>query len=194
MDYKHIFIERLKTALAQHSMSDIARKMGVAPSSISRYLHGKTSISLDRLDVLEQSLGLPHGWFLSQDDAGGMGLPFYERIEDAIDKAEPKSRIMIDHKLFSEYPAFICLVGSDTMSPTLNIGDMAVFSNTKESDKPLIQGVFCMAIGKGVVIGRPLVSGDQVTIVFENKDYPNLDVSIDNVSFLYRVTGSIKKL
>ena len=66
---KASFKERLRIALIEADMKpiDLSLRTGVAKSTISYYLSGKTSPKADRVFIFSQVLGVSEAWLLGYD-------------------------------------------------------------------------------------------------------------------------------
>ncbi|AWT48035.1 helix-turn-helix transcriptional regulator [Oenococcus oeni] len=66
---KDIFRKRFDKAIAESGLSqrEIARRLGVSPSTITGWLHGRTNVATDQITQISEVLHKDPAWFFTSD-------------------------------------------------------------------------------------------------------------------------------
>ena len=195
--------ESLRFWLVRRGMSQhvLALKVGVAPNTISQIATGQRNPSLDLLEKITGALDLSLPEFFACKDGSLPEIVFVERV-----KARPRGGgggLETDAEcsgLYSFHSSFIARkrgsaedmkifeVAGDSMSPTLNDGDL-IMVNLRETD---VRGgyVYLLRMGDELMVkrleNRP---GNRLLIRSDNPAYEAILISKDSAGGEVQIYG-----
>jgi len=201
LSYKQTFLEHFRKLLdSEYTLNEVAQKSGLSSASLSRYLSEKTDIGLSKLDTLEDALDLQPGYFLNVCSENQDKVPHFSCLEDAVRFQDNSKGGSTDTSLVkevisgSQQPIATCEIFSDNMEPLITRGDTILLARPTKKEEDLYQGVYCLRVGNGIVLGRPISDGENLTVIMENKKYPAMTLPLEKCYVIYRVVGLIRKI
>lgn len=197
MSYVEVFKRKMKQLVSETSLTDISKKTKISPASISRYITDDANPVLDKVDTIEQVMGKPEGWLLSEKENcecdGSTRIGLYYDINNIIQtKRKDPDLYMYFTNSHSINDKSVCLkVNTNSMEPTINQSDIIILS--EYSDKQIAQGIYIVQTGQGINIGRIMVADeDRVNIISDNKEYPMINIKQSMVKIRWRVVGLLR--
>jgi transcriptional regulator with XRE-family HTH domain len=172
--------KRRRLRLSQRSLAD---KSGVSQKTISQIERGEVTARGGTVDVLASVLGAPPSSLFGpaealRSDSMSMDskVPIYSRIPNRTPNLENELETYpIPRHLYSD--ARYCLrCDYDSMSPTVQPGDVLLLEHRNDADAAAVQGRICICVLlSGPVLGRPHLDGDGETkVVTVHADNPRV--------------------
>jgi len=178
---KRIKLARFKAGLSQ---GELARKLGIAYPTLSKYEQGHRTPDSVLLGQIAKILGCDPGWLLADEDERRSGYP-----PAAV--TLPVVRIPVLNKISSDFPervsdkiveyislpdipkgAYAFIVRGESMSPVLRDGDYAVFivhADINNGDLVLVNNEWGESLLK-----RYQKKGKEVFLISDNPDYATI--------------------
>lgn len=192
--------------------NELARKMGVGPSAITRILKGERKVSADELPVMREyfnSEDVPQfarNGVLEMDVYGGMGaggtsVEAYQpdgqgghmQVDGAVDSWGIPDRFLRNELRTNAEVARIIRVQGDSMEPTLKSGDRVVIDT--RFTKPSPPGVYAVFDGISVVVKRveliPLTDPPRVKLISDNRSHSVYEVTAEEAHIIGRVVAKV---
>jgi len=199
--YHKLFTQRINELLNEgKTLRQVANESSISTPALSRYLKGESTPSLNKLDKMEKALSLEPGWFLESSDItrkknSERHIPLFDRLPETIDLLDDDATdyISVPGITTAKEDIVGCRIKADTMAQTIEPGDIVLLEPVDEKHKS-IQGVYCIQYGRGVTLGRPMPSSDKTTvIVYDNSNYPSLEIPTNKCNLIWRVMLSIRQ-
>ena len=178
---KRIKIARIKAGLSQ---GELARKLGIAYPTLSKYEQGHRTPGSVLLGQIAKILECDPGWLLAVEGERQTGY-------SPVTMTFPVVRIPVLHKVSSDFPehvsdkiveyislpdipkgAYAFIVRGESMSPVLRDGDYAVFivhSDINNGDLVLVNNEWGESLLK-----RYQKKGNEVFLISDNPDYATI--------------------
>ncbi len=194
-DIEDVFNKRFNQLLKSQTIADIADASGLARTTLAKYRDGETSPSLRRVRAIEQAAGKPPGWLLGLEGGVAPIIRLVESLDEIENAGEEPGKSLLGSLLKDDdQELFAIKMRSDTMEPTIKQGDYVVFRVPEVELTPKPGQIYCMRIGNGTTIGRPMDTGKAYTIVYDNDAYPRVESPKDKVGMFAKVVFSVREL
>ncbi|MDW0361019.1 XRE family transcriptional regulator [Halomonas venusta] len=196
------FKERLKTAMAAHSLRGFSKMCGLSEATLRSYLSGATYPTLDRLMQIAEASQVDPQWLafgVIQDEkapAPGMEdyafVPLYDAQCSAGPGAWNENCRVLTHICFTRYslrkqgltPEHLSAVRNDgdSMYPDISNGDTVLIDHTRTTIEG--EGIYIIRLEDHLYAKRLQRNFDGVSVISTNSAYDKVFVPRDRLSEL----------
>jgi transcriptional regulator with XRE-family HTH domain len=213
------FKERLKLLIGNNSSLGFAQKCGISESVLRKYLKGESEPTLSKLIAISRACEIPVNWLAtgdikdySTDTASNDSYVIIPHLTSILfpneDKKEPPSGMMdirenfvlskywlLKTGLFNSRLAII-RASNDTMTPTINEGDIALLNVQEEALHNILNGIYLLKIKESYVIYRLQqdLNTNTIHIINDNKAYKSFTIKLDNADSHIKVIAKVEMI
>jgi len=193
------FKERLKTAMASHSLRGFSKMCGLSEATLRSYLSGTTYPTLDRLTQIAGASKVDPQWLAfgtEQDDSAEMAgmedyafVPLYDAQCSAGDGAWNENCRVLTHISFTRYslrkqgltPEHLSAIriDGDSMEPVLHSGDTVLIDHTRTTIEG--EGIYILRLDGHLYAKRLQRQFNGVSIISANTVYDKVLVPQDQL-------------
>ncbi|MGP9666327.1 XRE family transcriptional regulator [Halomonas sp. AOP22-C1-8] len=193
------FKDRLKTAMASHSLRGFSKICGLSEATLRSYLSGATYPTLDRLMLIAEASKVDPQWLaFGQEktdsiDVKGMDdyafVPLYDAQCSAGDGAWNEGCRVLTHISFTRYslrkqgltPDHLSAIriDGDSMEPVLHNGDTVLIDHTRTTIEG--EGIYILRLDGHLYAKRLQRNFDGVSVISANSAYDKVTVPRDRM-------------
>lgn len=186
----------------------IAKDADVSPQAVTMWVNGERKMSVSKVKILAAKWGLREDWafdgkepqFIGQVDISNENIIFIKEYKAVSlgcgDACEPTYEELLDvepvgipenwliSKGADPKKCKIFRVSGDSMTPTLNDGDLVVIDTTWPIDRIIDNNIYALWDGSYLKIKRLVKDNLSQTLYIksDNKDYPQVSISFQEAS------------
>lgn len=214
------FKERLKHLIGNNSSLWFTQKCGISESVLNEYLKGESEPTLSELITISRACEVPVNWLTtgdikdhSTDTASNDSYVIIPHLTSILfpaelDKKELPSGTMdirenfvlskywlLKTGLFNSRLAII-RVSNDTMTPTINEGDIALLDVQEEAIQDILDGIYLLKIKDSYVIYRLQrdLNTSTIHMINDNKAYKSFTIKLDNADSHIKVIAKVEMI
>ena len=181
---------------SQLSQAAFARRIGLDPSNVSKYLGERLPINDTLLNRIIVNMGVSPSWLKN-----GTGLPYEKRLTiqparsaDIQPDADQQSRPQEAIPLYDIDVAWVAVrAKGDSMQPIINSGAYICLLPINEKDNIIWGDIYVVVTENRRVVKYVRRNPDpsQVTLKSANPDYDPIEIQLDNIIALYPVKAIV---
>lgn len=191
---------------------------GIDPSGFHKKMLGQLQWTVNDINKISENMGIRRGWLLDGegqvfkapdeilDQIPAMptrtydtrtGVPYFDvDFELGFDQMEndqtTKPDYMIDFMPYNKCDAW-CNVRGSSMMPTISSGDIIALKEVKDFHILVSGEIYGVVTTNSLrTIKRVRDNGSTITLIPDNKDYPEQTISKTDILRVYQVVGSMK--
>jgi Predicted transcriptional regulator len=214
------FKERLKHLIGENSGLGFAKKCGISESVLRKYLKGDSEPTLSKLIAISRACEVPINWLMtgdikdySTDTANNDSYVIIPHLTSMLfpnesNEKEPPAGMMDIRESFtlSKYwllktglfnsKLAIIRVSNDTMTPTINEGDIALLNIQEEALYNILNGIYLLKIKETYAIYRLQqdLNTNTIHIMNDNKAYKSFTIKLDNADLPIKVIAKVEMI
>lgn len=190
---------KIKTLRKKHKLtqSDLAKKLGIAPTAVSAWENNLNKPLMDKLAVMADLFDVPVYYFFDDLQLESTGelvyLPIYGNVScgDGLVVFDPASEFMeVPKKWISSEDYFVLIAKGDSMiGANIKEGDELIIRKQEEVENGEIAVV---VIGDKLFLKRVYKSDSEFMLVSENPNFPPVRYHPETNTNI-RIVGKLKK-
>lgn len=190
--------KRISACMKQHdiSMRALSRKVGISQPSVFKWTHDELKPKIEQIESMAAIFEVTPEWLAfgctepqgkaSEGTNAGLEVDLYG-MSLGISNEAARSLYGVNSEVL-----FLMQIDSDEMSPSFNVGDIAIVNRTVTSANT--SGVYVIVVGKDYAVRRvQRLLGGSLRITCDNKNYPETE-TVDNVAGLTVVGKVVSRL
>ena len=212
--------QRIEGLIEESCMTNrkFAISAGIDPSGFNKKIFGQLQWTVNDINKISENMGIRKGWLLEGvgqvykapdemlDQIPAMptrtydtraGVPYYNvDFELGFDMMEndqtTKPEYMIDFTPYNRCDAW-CNARGSSMMPTISSGDIIALKEVKDFHILVSGEIYgVITVNNLRTIKRVRDNGDTLTLIPDNKDYPEQTINKTDVMKVFQVIGSMK--